>query len=225
VVADDHSIVRQGLRVLLDAEPDFEVVGDVGDGLAAVQMVEQLKPDVLVLDLMLPGLHGLEVASQVSRHVPQTRVVVLSMHRAESYVLQALRNGASGYVLKEADASEVVHAVREVIAGRRYLSPPLSQRAIESYLSKTDESLDLYDTLTDREREVLQLVAEGCSTSHIAERLFISPRTVEGHRSRLMRKLGLHTYFDVIRLALRRGIISMEGELPGESPGEPPADQ
>ena len=208
VLADDHRVVRQGLRALLEAESGFRLVGEAGDGLETVQLVERLHPDVLVLDLMMPGLNGLEVTLQVGKRSPQTRVVILSMHANEAYVLEALRNGAAGYVLKDASAAELVQAVREVAAGRRYLSSPLSERAIEAYVGKAQETtLDRYETLTTREREVLHLVAEGHTNAEIAARLSISPRTAETHRANMMRKLGLQTQTDLIRYALRRGII------------------
>ena len=211
VLADDHQVVRNGLRVLLEAEPDFSVVGEAGDGLEAVRLVERLQPDVLVLDLMMPGLNGLEVARQVSQRSPQTRVVILSMYDNEAYVLEALRAGAAAYVPKESTSAELVRAIREAVAGRRYLSPPLSERAIEIYIQKAESAaLDPYETLTAREREVLHLVAEGHTNAEIAARLFVSPRTVETHRANLMRKLGLHTQTDLIRYALRRGILPME---------------
>jgi DNA-binding NarL/FixJ family response regulator len=211
VLAEDHHVVRQGLRALLQAEPDLTIVGEAGDGLEAVRLVERLEPDVLVLDLILPGLNGLEVTRQVSQRSPRTRVVILSMHAAEAYVLEALRNGAAGYVLKDASAADLVRAVKEAVAGRHYLSPPLSELAIEAYLQKAREAtLDLYETLTTREREVLQLAAEGHSNPEIAERLVISPRTVETHRANLMRKLGLQSQADLIRYALQRRIITLE---------------
>lgn len=211
VLADDHHIVRQGLRALLEAESDFSVVGEAGDGLEALRLADQLNPNVLVLDLMMPGLNGLEVARQMSKHAPQTRIVVLSMYSNEAYVLEALGNGASAYVLKDSSSADLVHAVREVAAGRRYLSPPLSDRAIEAYQEKAKAAtLDKYETLTTREREVLQLAVEGHTSTEIAARLGISSRTAEAHRSNLMHKLGLHTQADLIRYALRRGIIPME---------------
>jgi len=212
VLADDHHVVRQGLRALLEAEPDFNVIGEAGDGLEAIQLIEQLRPNVLVLDLMMPGLNGLETTRQVSKHSPQTRTVILSMYANEAYVLEALSNGASAYVLKDSSSADLVQAVREVAAGRRYLSPPLSDRAIEAYQEKARAAaLDKYETLTTREREVLQLAAEGHTSAEIAARLGISPRTAETHRTHLMHKLGLHTQADLIRYALRRGIIPMEG--------------
>lgn len=215
VLADDHHIVRQGLRALLEAEPDLSVVGEASDGLDAVRLVERLKPNVLVLDLIMPGLSGLEVTRQVRQRSPGTRVVVLSMHATEAYVLEALRNGGSGYVLKDSSASDLVQAVRAAAAGRRYLAPPLTERAIEAYAQKAETAPpDPYDTLTAREREVLHLAAEGRPSSEIARRLFISPRTVETHRAALMRKLGLRTQTDLIRYALQRGIIPAEAPHP-----------
>jgi len=211
VLADDHHLVRQGLRSLLEAEPDFSIVGETGNGLEAAQLVERLRPDVLVLDLMMPGLNGLEVTRQVSQRSPRTHVVILSMHPNEAYVLEALRAGAAAYVLKESTSAELVRAVREAVAGRRYLSPPLSERAIEVYMQKAESAtLDPYETLTAREREVLHLAAEGHTNAEIADRLFISRRTVETHRANLMRKLGLRTQTDLLSYALRRGILPME---------------
>jgi DNA-binding NarL/FixJ family response regulator len=208
LLADDHRIVRQGLRALLASEADFEVVGEADDGREALELVKRLSPDVLVLDLMMPGLNGLEVARQLPRQSPGVRVVVLSMHDDEGFVLEALANGVSGYVLKDSNSSDLVHAVREVAAGRRYLSPPLSDRAIEAYQQRAKVgTMDKHETLTTREREVLQLSAEGHTNSEIAARLGISTRTAETHRSRLMHKLGLHTQSDLIRYAIRRGII------------------
>ena len=211
VLADDHHVVRQGLRVLLEGQPDFQLVGEAGDGLEAVQLTERLKPDVLIIDLMMPSLNGLEATRQVSQRSPHTRVVILSMHANEAYVLEALRNGAAGYVLKDSSAADLVHAVREVVAGRRYLSSPLSERAIAAYIQKaSDVALDPYEILTNREREVLHLAAEGYTNAEIADQLSISPRTAETHRANLMHKLGLRTHTDLIRYALRRGILPME---------------
>jgi DNA-binding NarL/FixJ family response regulator len=212
VLVDDHHIVRRGLRILLEAEPDLNVIGEESDGLRAVALVERVKPDVLVLDLMMPGLNGLEVARQVTKRSPQTRVVVLSMYANEPYVLQALRNGASAYVVKDASPNELPKAIREAAAGRRYLSPPLTDRAIEAYLTRAGAaSLDLYETLTTREREVLHLAAQGLSNAQIASRLSISPRTAETHRANLMHKLDLHNQSDLIQYAVRRGIVPAPG--------------
>lgn len=210
VLADDHPLVRDGLRALLGAQEDFTVVGEAADGRVAVDLVERLRPDVLLLDLMMPGLNGTEVTRQVAQRFPKTRVIILSMHANEPYVLAALRNGAAGYILKDASSDEVVRGLREVAAGRRYLSGSLSERAIEAYAQKSQaDPLDLYETLSTREREVLQLTAEDYSASDIATRLGISPRTVESHRAAFMRKLGLRNATDLIRYALRRGILPL----------------
>ena len=211
VLADDHRVVRQGLQALLDAEKDLRVVGEAGDGLQAISSVETLQPDVLVLDLMMPGLNGLDVVRQLKKAAPHTQIVILSMYANEAYVLEALSNGASAYVLKDSSSADLVHAVREAAAGRRYLSPPLSDRAIEVYQEKARAAtLDRYDTLTARERAVLHLAAEGHTSGEVAARLGISARTAETHRSNLMHKLDLHTQAELIRYALRRGIITME---------------
>jgi DNA-binding NarL/FixJ family response regulator len=215
LLADDHQVVREGFRALLEAEPDFEIVAETGDGLEAVRLAEYQKPHVLVVDLMMPGLNGLEVARQIGQRAPRTHVVMLSMHANEAYVLEALKNGACAYVLKDASAAELVRAVREANVGHRYLSPPLSEPAINSYIqrARNSDSLDLYDTLTNREREVLQLGAEGHTNAEIAGRLFISPRTVETHRANVMHKLGLRSQTELVRYALRRGILPMEDSV------------
>ncbi|MBL8172938.1 MAG: response regulator transcription factor, partial [Acidobacteria bacterium] len=188
-----------------------ELVGEAGDGLEAVRLAERLKPDVLITDVMMPGLNGLEVARQVSKSLPRTRIIILSMYTNDAYVFEALKNGALGYVLKDSQAADLIQAVREVAAGRRYLSPPLSERALELYMRQVESvPEDPYELLTDREREVLQLVAEGRTSAEIAERLFISPRTAEGHRANLMRKLNLQTQADLIRFAVKRGIVPLD---------------
>jgi DNA-binding NarL/FixJ family response regulator len=211
VLADDHRIVRQGVKALLENEPDFSIVGEAGDGLRAVEITAQLRPHVLVVDLMMPSLNGLEVIRQVAKLSAKTRAIMLSMYMNEPYVLEALRNGAYGYVLKESDMSDLIHAIREASAGRRYLGHPLSERAMEAYLEKTaDTYLDLYDMLTTREREVFQLAVDGHTNSEIAASLFISPRTVEIHKANMMRKLCLRTHTDLIKYALKRGLIPME---------------
>lgn len=211
LLADDHAVVRLGLRRLLEAEPDFRVVGEVDDGLQVLPEVERLHPDVLLLDLVMPSLNGLEVILQVKKHAPETRVVVLSMHANEAYVFGALRNGAAAYVLKGENGSKLVEAIRTVLAGHRYLSPPLSERAIQTYVDKA-EGLppDVYDALTAREREVLHLAAEGRHNAEIAERLCLSRRTVETHRASVFQKLGLRSQTDLVRYALRRGIIRLD---------------
>ena len=207
-LAEDHHVVRQGFKALLEAQSDFRLIGEAADGLAAAELVEKERPNVLVLDLMIPRLHGLEVIRRLRKSAPQTHVVVLSMHPDEPYVMEALRNGASGYVLKDSTAAELVQAVRTVMAGRRHLSPALEERALTGYIERPGQSdLDIYETLTNRERLVLQLAAEGKTSAEIGRVLFISPRTVETHRANLMRKLSLRSQTDLVRFAIRKGII------------------
>jgi two-component system, NarL family, response regulator NreC len=210
VIADDHAIVRLGLRALLDGDKDFQLVGEAGNALEAVRLVENLKPDLFVVDLMMPGLNGLEVVEQARVISPVTRIAVLSMYSDEAYVLEALRKGATGYVLKDAQLTDLLKAMHAVAGGQHYLSPPLSERAIEAYARKAGSAtLDLFETLTKREREVLQLAAEGLSQNEIAQRLSISPRTSETHRANLMRKLALQNQTDLVRFAIRRGIVPL----------------
>ncbi|MFA4837686.1 MAG: response regulator transcription factor, partial [Dehalococcoidia bacterium] len=206
VLADDHDIVRRGLCSVLEVQPGFQVIGEASNGLDTIDLVERLQPDVLVLDIVMPGLNGLEVARRVVRgSSSKTRIVILSMYENEAGVLEALRAGAMAYVVKRSMSDELVRAIREVMEGRRYLSPPLSARAIESYAEKAHGAvLDAYEMLlTAREREVLQLTAEGCTSTEVGSRLCISPRTVDTHRVSAMRKLDLHSQSDVIRFALR----------------------
>jgi two-component system, NarL family, response regulator NreC len=211
MLADDHPIVRQGLRALLESEQNFHLVGEAGDGLEAVRLAIRLRPDVLITDVMMPGLNGLEVTRQVTKSLPQTKVVILSMYTDDSYVLEALKNGATGYVLKDSQATDLVLAIREVAAGKRYLSPPLSERELELYAQRFESvPADPYELLTTREREVLQLVAEGRTSTEIAQQLFISPRTAEGHRANLMRKLGVQNNAELVRYALKRGIVPLD---------------
>ncbi len=211
VLADDHEVVRLGLRALLENEPDFRIVGEAADGLEAVNLVKHLNPNVLVLDLMMPGINGIEVTWQVKKHSPLTHVIILSMYSNEAYVLETLRKGAESYVLKDSTGSDLVKAVREVMAGRRYLSPPLSERVIDTYIQMTKTTaIDLYETLTPREREVLHMAAHGHTNVEIADRLSISPRTVEIHRANMMDKLGLRNQTGLIRYAIQRGILPIE---------------
>lgn len=208
VLADDHNLVREGLKHLLTDEKTFKLVGEARDGMEAVEMVERLRPNVLLLDLMLPRLHGLEVIRQV-RKTTKTHVIIVSMYSDEPYVIEAFRNGAMGYVLKDSTGAELLQAIRGVESGNRYLSPSLSDLAIHAYLKKVDGIVsDIYHTLTAREREVLQLAAEGRSTAQIAQELFISPRTVETHRANVMKKLSLRSQTDLVRFAIRKKIIA-----------------
>jgi two-component system, NarL family, response regulator NreC len=210
-LADDHPVVRRGMRALLEAQPDFSIVGEASDGLETVRLVERVKPEVLVLDLMMPGLSGLEALRIVRERTPETGVVVLSMYSNNAFIAEALKIGANGYVLKGCTEENLVRAVREVAAGRRFLSPPVTEIAIDAYIKQAKaEPFDPHETLTPREREVLQLVAEGKSSPEIATRLHISHRTVENHRANLMRKLGLQNQAELVLHALRHGLIPLE---------------
>ncbi len=210
-LADDHEVVRNGLRFVLAKQKDFSICGEASDGLQVVEMVEKAKPDVLILDLMMPGLNGMDITYQLSQRMPDVRIIILSMHANEAYVTEALKNGAMGYVLKDSHSEELIEAVRAVMQGRRYFSPSISERVIESYIRKIRlSSEDPYDTLTSREREVLHLLAEGLNHPEIAERLSISPRTVENHHNNLAVKLNLHSQAELIRYAIKRGLISLE---------------
>lgn len=225
LLAEDHPIVRCGLRALLNAMPGVVVVGESGDGAEVVELVLQLDPDVVLLDISLPNQTGLEIVAALTEKRARARVLILSMHDEEEYVLKALRSGASGYMLKSADLEELKLAIRSVRDGHRYLSTPLSNRAIDAYIVGTQEAAKVetpraepppaeapreeQDGLTGRQREVLQLMAEGYGNSQIGHRLGISPRTAELHRAHVMRKLKLHSQTDVVLYAIQRGLIAV----------------
>jgi two-component system, NarL family, response regulator NreC len=215
VLADDEKVVREAIKCLLEAEHDFDVVGEVDDGLDVMPLVERVKPHIVILDVAMPGLFGPEVTRQVRQRSPQTAVLVLSRHVTEWYVTEALRNGAGGYVAQHADARELIRAVRSVAQGKRYLSAPLSVDDVQAWLTKAEGNAgDAYETLTGREREVLQLVAEGYSSMRVAKRLSISVRTAEAHRANVMRKLRLKNHTELIRYALARGVLPPLEPLP-----------
>jgi two-component system response regulator NreC len=218
VLADDHALVREGLRALLESDPEFEVAGQAGDGAEVLDLVERLQPDVVVLDLMMPGMGGLEVTRHLTRRPCGPAVLILSMHDNEAYVIEAMRSGAAGYALKQAPAGELARGVRAVAAGARYLSPPLSDRALDAYLKRVHSEEEPEDTLTVRERDVLRLAAEGHSNADVAKMLFISRRTVETHRAHAMKKLGLRNQVDLVHYAIQRGLVPHD---PG-SPSPPP---
>jgi DNA-binding NarL/FixJ family response regulator len=211
LLAEDHPVVREGLRAMLEAEGDFQVVGQTGNSSEVGGMVAELHPDVLVLDLIMPGIGGLNALRELARRRLSTRVVVLSMYANEAYVLEALQSGAGAYVLKQSEAAELVRGIREVAKGRRYLSPPLSQRAVEAYAKRAKGTIATKEAeLTAREKEVLMLVGQGFTSAQIGERLFISVRTVESHRSNLTKKLGLHSQAEMVRTALRRELTPLD---------------
>jgi two-component system response regulator NreC len=208
VLADDHPLLRLGLQTLLEREPDYSIAGVAADGMEAVSLTERLKPDVLVLDVMMPGLSGLEVLRILRDRSPQTRIVILSMYSNDDFIVDALRNGAIGYVLKSCAQENLIRAVRDAAAGRRFLSPPVTEIAMDAYIEQSKAGpFDPHETLTPRQREVLQLAAEGKTNAEIAARLNISTRTVENHRATLMHRLGLQNHTDLIRYAMHRGLI------------------
>lgn len=207
LLVDDHAIVRQGLRALLETQPDLQVVGEAADGNEALQKIEELRPQVTILDIMMPGVNGLEVARQVHT---RTKVIMLSMYKDESYVATALHNGALGFVLKDSSSTDLVDAIHAVMKGNHYLCEPFSLEHItqyqEKYISIANPTIE---NLTRRERQVLQLVAEGLTTSESAIKLNISPRTVEIHRAHIYEKLGIHTQADLTRFAIQQGLIKI----------------
>lgn len=208
IIADDHEIVRHGLRGILEHDGQCRVVAEAADGLQAAQLVDKHKPSILILDLNMPRVHGLEVLRQVKTSSPHTRVIVLSMHNDEPYVIEALRAGAMAYLLKGSESHDISRALAEVLAGRRFLSATLSEWAINALMTKPADDADPLHSLTQRERMVLQLAAEGLSNAEVAEKLFISPRTAETHRTNLLRKLGLQNQTDLVRFAIRKGLIA-----------------
>lgn len=207
LLADDHDLVRAGLRALLDAMDDIEVVGEAGDGLEALRLVEQCSPHVVLMDLMMSGLNGLDATIRIVREFPHVRVVVLSMNAAEEFVLPSVRAGASGYLLKNVRPAELEEAVRAAARGEVYLTPAVARYFVEDYRRRTAGASDSFDRLTPRQREVLQLVAEGNTTKTIAQRLGVSPKTVETYRAQLMEILDIHEIAGLTRYAIRRGIV------------------
>ena len=205
VVADDHTLMRSGLVSLLKAMNDVEVVGEAGDGREALRLVKELQPDIVVMDISMPELNGLDAAERVKQHAEKTKVIILSMHANEEYVAQALKAGASGYLLKDAAINELQMAVQAVAQGQFFLSPSISRQVVDSYLHGGPTGVDL---LSPRQREILQLIAEGKSTREIAETLHLSVKTIESHRVQLMDRLDIHDVAGLIRYALRKGLIT-----------------
>ena len=208
LVADDHTMIRQGLISILRAHPEFEVVGEAADGQEAVARATESRPDVVVLDLGMPRLNGLEAARRIRKALPRTRILVLTMHDDEEYVLRMVRAGASGYLLKDSAASELLAGIRALKAGKVYFGPHASRALAEAYQSDRPLPEDPFERLTDREREVFQLVVEGKTNVQIAELLFISPKTVDNHRTRMMEKLGIHGTAELVRFAAKHNLLS-----------------
>jgi len=210
LLADDHSVMRTGLRLVLERQPDFEVVAEASDGRQAVALAQQHLPEVVVMDIGMPNLNGIEASRQLTAALPQTSIVILSMHSDESYVLRALKAGARGYLLKESAEPDLIAAVRAVHAGKAFFSPAVSRMLVEDYVRRLQdrEIEDSFELLTNREREILQLIAEGKSNKEMAAMLNLSLYTVETHRGNLMEKLNLHTVPELIMYAVRKGVIS-----------------
>ena len=207
VLADDHNLVRKGIRALLEALPGVRVVGEASDGQNALKLIEKHHPHVAVLDISMPGLNGLEVAARASKSSPETKIVMLSMHAGEGYVAQALRAGVSGYLLKDAADDELALAMNAVVRGDVYLSPQISRQVVDR-LARADSEPDPLAGLTPRQREILQLVAEGKSSKEIAVLLNVSTKTVESHRAQIMERLDLHDVTALVRFAIRVGLVS-----------------
>ncbi len=210
LLADDHTLVRAGIRSLVQAIPGIQVVAEAGDGREALSLIELHQPDVALLDIAMPGLNGLEVAAQVADNFPYVRVMILSMHATEEYVLRALRAGAAGYILKDADTAELELAIKAVTRGETYLSPAVSKHVTEYVRRVGEETHSTLERLTPRQREVLQLVAEGHTTQEIARIMDLSVKTVETHRTQLMERLDIHDIAGLVRYAVREGLVILE---------------
>jgi DNA-binding NarL/FixJ family response regulator len=210
LLGDDHTLVRHGLRKILEEQPEWTVVSEVGDGREAVREAVLHKPDVAIIDVAMPLLNGVDATQQIVRRVPETRVLMLSMHADEAYVMRALQAGATGYMVKDSAGKELLKAIESVAAGRRYFSPAI-ERLVHDDTARSPASLgfaDRYETLSAREREIFQLIAEARSNKEVAALLDISPATVETHRARILQKLDVHNIAEVVLYAVRRGIIS-----------------
>jgi DNA-binding NarL/FixJ family response regulator len=207
LLADDHALVRAGIRSLVESFDGFEVLGETGDGQEALRLVQELNPEVVLLDIALPGLNGLEVLGRITKTLGRSRVIILSMHANEEYVNRALSAGAAGYLLKDATVRELEAALKAVMRGERYLGRALSHRIIADYIDRAGEKTRSPEILTSRQREILQLIAEGHSTKEIAHSLGLSAKTVESHRSQLMDRLGIHDTAGLVRYAVRQGFV------------------
>ena len=209
LLADDHAVVRDGLRVLLEAQSDISVVGDAANGREAIRLVSQRHPDVVVMDIAMPELNGIEATRQIHDASPSTQVLILSMHSTTEHIFRALQAGARGYLLKDSAGTEVVEAVRVVHAGRRYLSHKIASTVLDDYISERSRVSPL-DNLSPRERQILQLVAEGKSSAEAAAMLFLSPKTVDTYRSRMMQKLGIGDLPSLVKFAIQHGVTQLD---------------
>jgi DNA-binding NarL/FixJ family response regulator len=210
LIADDHVMVRQGFMVLLNAQPDIEVIGEAADGNEMVELAENLHPDVVLADISMPNLNGIEATKLIHQRNPEMPVVMITIHTSSSYVIRALRSGARGYVVKNDDFQHVIQAIKAVSLGQRYLSSQVSEQIIDAVVSGTSQDFNMDERISIREREILQLIAEGNSNSQIAKKLVISARTVETHRTNIMRKLELTSQIDILRYAIQHGLAQLE---------------
>jgi DNA-binding NarL/FixJ family response regulator len=210
LIAEDHTILREGLRLLLSSNPDFEVVSEAQDGLEAIQLVESLKPDLVVMDLSMPRINGLEATQEIKKQSPSTKILVLTVHKDEERILSAIKSGVDGYILKDATRSELMLAIENIFSGRSYLSPNISERVLDGYLEgkKSVKSSTSWDTLSQREREVFELIVKHLRNKDIAQYLGISAKTVEKHRTNLMKKLDLHSASSLTAFAMEKGLIT-----------------
>jgi two-component system response regulator NreC len=209
LVADDHTIVREGVRLLLEAQPDIQVVGEASDGKEAYELVRQLHPDLVVMDIQMPNWNGLQATRAIKQEFPSLHILVLTMYESDEYFFQVLAAGASGYILKKAASTDLIAAIRAVHAGDVFLYPSVARRLVSDYLTrvKAGDEKSSYDGLTAREREVLKLIAEGHTNQEIADKLVISPSTVQTHRTRIMQRLNLHNRAELIRYAMQKGLL------------------
>lgn len=209
LLADDHAVVRDGLRALLQAQPGIEVVGDISNGREAVRETQRLRPDVVVMDIAMPELNGIEATLQIQEISPSPRILILSMHSTTEHIFRALQAGARGYLLKDSAGKEVVEAVRVVHAGRRYLSQKIAATVIDDYIAERHRTSPL-DSLSPRERQILQLIAEGKTSAEVGAMLFLSPKTVDTYRSRMMHKLGIGDLPHLVKFAIQNGITQLD---------------
>ncbi len=211
LVVDDHSVVREGIRMVLETDPELQVVGEAASGEEAIEKVRDLLPDVVVMDIGMPGLSGFEATQRIRQSNPDVKVLALTVHDSEAYVFQMLRAGAVGYVLKRAPSADVIKAVKTAYKGEAILHPSVTKLLIRDYLSRAERGEEAsYELLSDREREILKLITEGQTNKEIAEMLFLSVKTVQAHRANLMRKLGLHDRVELVKYAIRKGIIGLD---------------
>jgi DNA-binding NarL/FixJ family response regulator len=212
VIAEDHTILREGLKSLLSSNPDFEIIGEAEDGREAIRCVEKFKPDLILMDLSMPRINGLDAIKEIKKRFSETKILVLTVHKTEEYILATLKSGADGYILKDSTHAELVLAVKNVLSDKHYISPGISEKVIEGYLEgkKTLKRKSSWETLTQREREILKLIAEGYKNKEIGDYLCISPKTVEKHRANLMEKLDLHNVQALTTFAIEKGLVTKE---------------